>query len=389
VDVIPGQPRPATLAAAAAAAAASAGTASPKPAGARHGVAATGRAASSLSPSPLRSASPSPAALGTSRSAAAAAPQQAKAAPRPPLHTPRLPPRQPTPAAEKQTQPQQQQPDEEADAAAGGRATAGEAPAAETASAEEAMISAAAAMLRESSQPAAAWPSERAASPAAGPAAGSGQPGAAAAAAKNAAAERMAGLEAQARSRVIAAGVRAAVSVSFSPDVLTFALLSSHVPPFYDCHRLQLASFPFGESPLLGIKQLLSSRVTCNAPELQLAIGNHGSCCLGLQLQSGPAPAPMASSFAAAFMQKRGASLPLRNGAAVPHRFANGWPTADGRTLSASFLDSASQQKAKQVLFLPSFSVHQMVLAGLRLASRRPSRCPVLLTCSLSIPSYL
>lgn len=59
-------------------------------------------------------------------------------------------------------------------------------------------------------------------------------------------------------------------------------------------------------------------------------------------------PNAIASSFAAAFMQ-RGAPFPLRGGAPIPPQFADGWPTVDGRTLSASFLDSASRQKAKQV----------------------------------------
>lgn len=59
-------------------------------------------------------------------------------------------------------------------------------------------------------------------------------------------------------------------------------------------------------------------------------------------------PSAIASSVAAAFMQ-HSAPFPLRAGAAVPPEFSDGWPTVDGRTLSASFLDSASQQKAEQV----------------------------------------
>lgn len=56
----------------------------------------------------------------------------------------------------------------------------------------------------------------------------------------------------------------------------------------------------------------------------------------------------MASSFAAAFMQ-RSAPFPLRSGAPIPRQFANGWPTADGRTLSLSFLETAGAQESKRV----------------------------------------
>lgn len=59
-------------------------------------------------------------------------------------------------------------------------------------------------------------------------------------------------------------------------------------------------------------------------------------------------PYPAASSFAAAFTQRLGAREELRGGAPVPPQYAAGWPTLDGRTLSASFLDTASQRHGKQ-----------------------------------------